>query len=346
MNLNKIDQELFFDLKNAFEGDRSVMGAARALIIKKIITIIGLTLSVLALFSGLILLFLGVQYIGPENIVTKIGIVLLILSIFLLPIFLILMLLGLERSSKKLNEAINEKGKLPAIYKSFYSSKKELKDAFNFNLKLVNTNPSPKKIYSQFHQSYLSSLTPPIYNRSLNSLDFIFNDKIAKFQIQQPLIFSSRRRTMRNSTVSYKRKEIKVSMDVLYMDHSEFQTIAKNLRIKKAKVLKGEYRSESVEFNNKYSTNIPANHIGGAKFLSPVALDTLANINDNNFFDLGIFENIYVEKVFMKKQIAPVGLFDFTKLKSKKSIFELMSAKMHQEYEMLKLSMAYLSFVK
>ncbi|WP_338985233.1 hypothetical protein [Spiroplasma endosymbiont of Diplazon laetatorius] len=349
------DPKLFSEIKDTFESDMQANSVLKRVIGNRMILILDIIFGFL-IGAGVIgvTIYSAISEANTKILLSAVGGLLAWIMFFGLSVK-ILHDRG-KRLSTKLNHILHQNGKMQKLYESYFVSKNELKDIEDF--KLISASPEVKiqKIW-KWHKNYLAEKPLPVVKENINRLTFKYKGREAVYLINNPILFvENRDRWHRDGAIGfmmsnnrYGRKRtntFKLSSDELFVVDDKLQKECNNLKIKKKGILKGDYRSESVAFNEKYSTNLASTDIAGAQFLTPVALDKLSNLDDKEFYRMGVGKNVFMEKVVLRKYIFPVGLFDFSRLKSKNQLIDFMCFKIDLEYDLLKRSLEYVSFLK
>ncbi|QHX36325.1 hypothetical protein [Spiroplasma sp. BIUS-1] len=339
-----LDETLFLQLKNNLNEDNDLKSGISKFIWNRNLSIILPTILTLLFLVGALLFMLLEGKV--ETNIRKMFLFIGLGAMVLLPFQMIISYLLNKKLQKKLNLIIHTKGNLKKIYETFFNQNNDLKNIEKVEYKSLNPDFSTNKFYGS-HNEYLSQVGPAKKRDNLNLLSFKFNGKEGSFIIQEPVKCIKRTRSRRSDgSFRWKTNTTLVSMDSIFIVDDKIKNECNGLRIRSKGILKGDYQTESVAFNQKYSTNIAATNIAGAKFLNPIALDRLSNLNDDNFFALGVNEDVYIQKYFIKNPIYPIGIFDFTKLSSKNKLYEYMTRKIQFEKDLFKRSLEYISFIK
>ncbi|AUB31135.1 hypothetical protein [Spiroplasma floricola] len=341
------DESILQDIGSLIRYDRKIKATLRHILFLRVFWKFLFMFS-LIFFIIFVLSIYFLKTASIENFIIKASLGLLFsLSIGLSFIFLFLDTFYSPNLSKNINKIIHKKEKIELIYSKFLNSRTDLQDITDFKLSIVNFKSEPKrkrKSYANYMSTLLNRETP-IKKNNENSLDFKFKNYQASFVIEHPLEFT--RWTLKyswkesRSTIGSK----KLSMSVLYIENKEFRKMYYNLKIKKSGELSGDYRTESIAFNNKYSTNLESNDLEGAKFLNPTVVNNLVNFNDINFFALGVYKQLYVERYETKRENCQIGIFNFLLLKNRNKVIEYIYDKIVKDIDFLKKSYDYINFI-
>ncbi|AGR41785.1 hypothetical protein [Spiroplasma diminutum] len=336
-----LDEILLNELKVIFGDDKNIIGKAaknaRSRNWARVIFIVFILIALLDLCAILILKNNKIAFtiIIP---ISLFGILLVFLTRLLLPKIRI-------RLSKNLNRYFGSDDRLKKIYEKYLTKQLEIYGIRDVKFYQLNFDSSCVRT-SKSRNSYLSSLPAPSVKTDLNYISFIFNNKETIFRIDKPVLHSqaeygesfSEKRNRRTSLIS--------SIDNIFIKNEKLQQECYDLKIRIAGRFAGEYKTESIEFNNRYSTNLTSNDAAGPKFLTPIVLDTLSGLADIDFFSMGVNDRVYMQKVIISQEIYPIGIFDFTKLRNKKDVFELITKKMTLELDLIRRSLSYISTIR
>ncbi|AUB31137.1 hypothetical protein [Spiroplasma floricola] len=252
----------------------------------------------------------------------------------------------LKNINVRLNKIVNEKLDLELIYFNFFNSSANLKNCSDFKMNIISYYPKIVDIDGSY-KVYLAHRKVPIKEDHYNSLEFTYKNRKVTFIIEHPKNFIERHYYTSNGRSGCSRTVTPLSMTVLYVTDDKYVKDFKSLRIERKKGnLKGDYKSESIVFNDRYSTNLTMNNIVAAKFLTPYVLDNLANLNQKDFFSLGVNKDIYVEKATTKYHILPFGIFDFYSYLNEKNLATVICKEMISQLNLVKNSLEYVSFLE
>ncbi|AUB31888.1 hypothetical protein [Spiroplasma floricola] len=179
-------------------------------------------------------------------------------------------------------------------------------------------------------------------------MSFTFKGRNAKYLIKNPIYTTNDYSERRNYDQTENSSEVLISRDKLIIKDEYLKNNSNGIPIfnRKRTLLNGDYKSESIELNNKYKTNANSLDIRMNKFLTPNALDNLSKIENKNFYKMGVKDDLFVKKEMVLKAIYPIGVFNFFKLYSSKKIVEIIYKKIELEAELFLQSLEYVSFLK
>ncbi|AGR41780.1 hypothetical protein [Spiroplasma diminutum] len=343
----KINQNLQNDVEKVFWENTELNIILKKILFNKVLLIFWNILLVVIFLGSLgVLIFnlISSNQNGQLNIIA-------ISTLFFGTLLSLIIIVFTIRKSKKLSLLLNEKifsgKKLDLVYKNYFEFNFKAHGLSEIELNLVNPEFKIEKIWNSY-KTYLNTKDAPFKTQSINSINFTFNNQRGSFVINNPIRFIERKRTYNNSKNGSKYKTVttKFSSSNLFLESNKYSENFRGIKVKKSGKLKGDYKSESVLFNDKYSTNFSSTDLKATQFLTPIALDKLSNLELNGFNALGINNEVYVEKYKVGKDIFPIGIFDFTKLFTKSNLIQLVSKKIILEFEMLLDSLEYISYMK
>ncbi|AUB31886.1 hypothetical protein [Spiroplasma floricola] len=285
----------------------------------------------------------------------------IILSLVIINIPLIFLIKLTSRSSYKecssINKVIYNANILKDIYNYYYSTNDKFKELKNVSLVYLNSNLTLVEKNGNIMEYLQTKNDNEIYYKDINFLKFEYKNKESFFYIDNPLTFNFTDNEELFFIDFYeiffiiviiwalkpilKRTLFKLSLDRLVIKDEEFSEKYRGVKVSKKGNLKGKYKNESIEFNEKYTTNANTLDLKMAKFLDVKRVDALSKLNNKNFYKMWVQNDLSVEKIFQRQEIHPIGLFNFSNITSKKKFAKLICLKIQLESELLLNSLEY-----
>ncbi|AGR41781.1 hypothetical protein [Spiroplasma diminutum] len=334
------------NIKNIFEMDINLKNIIKTIVnLKKKVLLFSvlLFLSIFIITGLFIICFILFDNIWISSIIFT---VVSIITMITLIIVIFKFLKKIKFSTEILNKNLYENNNIQKLYEDYFNANISTNELESFKFIYLNSKITINEIEQDYHY-FLKNKDEPILSNKINYFEFFYRGIKGFFQINEPIHFIHYETTTDSSGKTITEKKItKFSSDQLFYNNEKYITNYNGFKIQSKIKLKGDYKTESVIFNKKYTTNLNSSDIKSTKFLTPYAIDLLSNIEDKDFYKLGIEKQLYVEKYKIGKDILPIGILDLTMLFNENKLMALIENKIISDFNLFTRSIAYISFLK
>ncbi|ALD66874.1 hypothetical protein [Spiroplasma cantharicola] len=217
--------------------------------------------------------------------------------------------------------------------KSFDKYIKQFETPFLKKVKFLNLernyNKAPLKDYRGSPRSWLSSYIFYKTNQKRNCLNFSFEDKLVNYQFNQTIrtVEQRVRQTKNGTRVTYVYHFVATS--ILKVENKKFDQSYNGILIFPGKSSENNYKTESMQFNEKYGINVSNTDLRGPKVLRPKYIDNLTKKDTQNLSGIFFSSDIiigheYVTSMEPKQEIC---IFYKTRKLSREKILKVFAIK-------------------